>query len=52
MEDVGGKLEVEGSEAKLIKQNTRIDIPYILKSNPHPNLIRTQVFGDFLNEKS
>jgi hypothetical protein len=28
------------------------ELPYILKSNPHPNLIRTQVFDDFLNEKS
>ena len=26
------------------------DITYILKSNPHPNLIRTS-FADFLNEK-
>jgi len=25
-------------------------IPYILESNPHPNLIRN-VFADFLNEK-
>jgi hypothetical protein len=29
----------------------RFNIPYILESNPHPNLIRTFFFATFLNEK-
>jgi hypothetical protein len=27
------------------------NVPYILESKPHPNLIRTSFFADFLNEK-